>query len=75
MGNIGGIKWNGDIDNEVIFGTLWLDKLYGDDGDDLMYGFEEDDTIVGGLGQNRLFGNGGNDLIMLGTEPNVIGPA
>lgn len=39
----GGIEWTGDADAEYIFGTSWLDILYGGDGDDLLYGFEADD--------------------------------
>ena len=74
IGNPGGIQWNGDVDNELIFGTSWVDLLYGDEGDDLVYGFEENDTIVGGLGQNRLFGDGGDDLIFLGTKATEVGP-
>ena len=32
--NLGGIEWAGDDDNERIFGTSWMDNLFGDDGDD-----------------------------------------
>ena len=69
-----GIQWDGDIDNEVIFGTSWHDLLNGGGGDDLVYGFEGDDVLVGGYGMNRLFGDGGDDLIFLGTEATVVGP-
>ena len=47
LNGIGGLKWTGDADNEYIFGTSWLDKLYGGAGDDVMYGFEEDDLMYG----------------------------
>ena len=50
MGDTGGLQWNGDVDNELIFGTYWLDKLYGDEGDDVVYGLEGDDVIEGGTG-------------------------
>ena len=46
----GGVVWSGDVDNEYIFGTDWLDNLSGGAGNDIMYGFEGDDTIIGGLG-------------------------
>ena len=32
MFEIGGIRWTGDTDNETIFGTDWLDVLYGGGG-------------------------------------------
>ena len=39
----GGVTWEGDNDNEIVFGTSWLDVLRGDFGDDTLYGFEGDD--------------------------------
>ena len=68
-GNFTGIIWNtaGDGDNQILFGTEWMDTLYGGDDEDIIYGFEGDDTIVGGERPDRLFGNGGNDIIWTGT--------
>ena len=45
FGKLGGVQWQGDADNEYIFGTSWLDKLYGSNGHDIIYGFEGDDLI------------------------------
>jgi Ca2+-binding RTX toxin-like protein len=64
---IGGVKWTGDADNEYIFGTSWLDKLYGGAGGDVIYGFENNDVIYGEGGRDRLFGDGGDDLIKTGS--------
>ena len=74
----GGVVWSGDVDNEYIFGTMWMDDLSGGAGNDIMYGFEGDDTIIGGLGTDRLFGSEGNDTIFVGDsvalEPLPGGP-
>ena len=43
VGSIGGVAWDGDFDNEILFGTFWDDILYGDRGEDIIYGFEGDD--------------------------------
>ena len=57
------IVWDGDSDNEYIFGTYWSDMLSGAGGDDILYGFEGDDTIIGGDGADRIFGDAGDDTI------------
>ena len=31
---IGGVTWVGDDDQEKIFGTSWMDNLFGSKGDD-----------------------------------------
>ena len=59
----GGLEWNGDLDNEYIFGTSWADILKGGSGNDLLYGFEDGDEIEGGYGNDRLFGDAGDDLM------------
>ena len=48
VGGIGGIFYQGDADNEVIFGTSWLDELIGGEGNDAFYGFESNDILEGG---------------------------
>ena len=73
-GKVGGLQWTGDADNEYIFGTAWLDKLYGGDGNDIIYGFENDDLIYGEGGVDRLFGDGGDDYIKTG-EAQAVGTA
>ena len=74
VGRNGGYDWSGDGDAELLFGTMWLDQLYGGAGNDLIYGFEGDDTITGGYGEDRLFGGAGDDLIILSGTPTTIGP-
>ena len=64
----GGVTWDGDDDQEYIFGTEWDDMLDGMGGNDLLYGFEGDDTIIGGNGVDRLFGDAGDDLMYLGSN-------
>ena len=71
FGNIGGLKWQGDADNEYIFGTSWLDKLYGGAGDDVIYGLEEDDFIYGNDGVDRIFGDAGDDNLVTGDNDTV----
>ena len=67
-----GVIWEGDADNEIIFGTFWNDFLYGDDGEDVLYGFEGDDRISGGrIGKDRIFGDGGNDILWGGNVSNL----
>ena len=44
------VRWEGDADNEYIFGSSWSDMLEGSAGNDIIYGFEGDDTIFGGDG-------------------------
>ena len=61
---IGGLRWIGDADNEMIFGTAWMDNLIGNEGNDHIYGMEGNDFISGGDGIDRLFGGGGDDRIV-----------
>ena len=51
VGGIAGIRYQGDFDNEVVFGTDWIDKLFGGGGNDTIYGFEGDDNLGGGWGR------------------------
>ena len=67
FGKLGGLNWAGDDDNEIIFGSSWLDRLRGNAGDDEISGFEEDDYIHGGAGDDRLFGDSGDDEIHSGA--------
>ena len=58
---------NGGAD--TIIGLLGFDTIHAGDGDDLVYGDEENetfgdaDTIKGGLGNDTIFGRGGGDSI------------
>ena len=70
-GEITGANWQGDDDNEILFGTMWNDFLQGGGEQDILYGFEGDDTIEGGSGEDRLFGDAGNDTIWTGNAGTV----
>ena len=70
-GEITGANWQGDEDNEILFGTMWDDLLQGGGNQDILYGYEGDDTIEGGYGKDRLFGDKGNDVIWTGTAGTV----
>ena len=72
MASFGGVRWDGDPDNEIIFGTSWNDILIGHGGEDTLYGFEGDDMIEGGNLVNRIFGDAGNDIIWTG-DSNTLG--
>ena len=61
-----GIQWMGDVHREIIFGSEWMDMLYGAGGQDVIYGFEGDDRIGGGNNSDRMFGDAGDDIIWAG---------
>ena len=63
VGGISGIRYQGDFDNEVVFGTDWIDKLFAGGGNDTIYGFEGDDILGGGWGRDAIFGGPGDDII------------
>ena len=79
FGPNGGLQWKGDADEEYIFGTSWLDRLYGGDGEDRMYGFEGDDIIFGdaavpddATSPDVLFGDAGNDRLYGYGENSIL---
>ena len=43
----------------------------GGNGNDLLYGFEDDDEIEGGYGNDRLFGNAGDDLMFASEKADL----
>ena len=65
-GGTDGIRWMGDVHREIIFGSEWIDMLYGEGGQDVIYGFEGDDRIGGGNNSDRIFGDAGDDIIWTG---------
>ncbi len=67
---VGKIAGNGD--NDVIHGSWegasdYLDKLYGDAGDDFIYGHGGDDELTGNAGDDDMHG-GEDDDIMYGND-------
>lgn len=69
---ITGVEWIGDADNEIIFGTSWLDGMFGEEGDDKIMGLEGADYISGGPGVDMLYGGAGNDQIWTGWSPGEL---
>ena len=53
----------GGGDLMAIGGSVPGSYLFGDDGDDVMYGGDYNDTLSGGAGKNILYGNNGNDRL------------
>ena len=60
------------FDVELMLGTSFSDKIYGDDlsntvngngGDDELRGLLGDDLLYGNVGNDQLFGDGGNDQL------------
>jgi len=51
----------------TLTGTPAPDSLTGGDGDDLIYGNEDNDTLTGGNGDDRIFGNDDNDQLIGGA--------
>lgn len=54
--------------DDTITGGLLHDRIYGDDGDDVINGLNGDDTINGGSGSDRIDGGSGDDVIRLHTD-------
>ena len=70
---LGGVEWIGDSDNEMIFGTAWLDSLTGSGGDDEIRGLEGNDYLTGGDGVDKLWGDAGDDEIYTSYGPEESG--
>jgi Ca2+-binding RTX toxin-like protein len=52
----------------TLFGDAGNDTLYGGGGNDTLYGGTGNDTLVGGIGQNQLLGEGGDDSYRAGDQ-------
>ena len=63
FGGLGGVEWIGDDDNENLFGTGWLDEIFGGKGADDIRGLGGDDYITGGDGVDKIWGDAGDDRI------------
>ena len=48
------------------------DYIFGDAGDDILYGYDGDDTLDGGAGNDSLYGEDGNDFLDGGLGFDVI---
>ena len=57
---------------EVIVGTDFNDRLYGDNGASAFYGGDGADRLYGRNGNDTLYGEGGNDIILGGRDIDVL---
>jgi len=48
------------------------DTLYGDEGDDILYGQGGNDTLYGGEGDDHLYGGPGNDTLIGGAGDDIF---
>lgn len=65
----------GGAGNDTITGTNgWYqgDRLFGEQGNDLLSGLDNDDTLVGGSGNDTLIGGEGNDFLVGGDGNDVL---
>lgn len=49
--------------NDTIYGSNFMDFLYGFNGNDKIYGGDDLDFIYGGLGNDKIYGGNGNSFI------------
>ena len=77
----GGLVISGDMTNDTIIGTAFVDNLKGGGGDDVLngqggndnlYGEDGNDTLNGGDGDDYLVGGLGDDLIDGGAGKDLI---
>lgn len=50
--------------DDTIYGSAYIDNLFGGDGNDTIYGNAGDDLIFGGNGNDTSYGGSGNDTIL-----------
>ncbi|KAB1504786.1 calcium-binding protein, partial [Photobacterium damselae subsp. damselae] len=48
------------------------DKIFGDDGDDILYGQSKGDTLVGGQGNDILNGGSGDDILVADQGNDIL---
>ncbi|UKA05070.1 retention module-containing protein [Photobacterium damselae subsp. damselae] len=48
------------------------DKIFGDDGDDILYGQSKGDTLVGGQGNDFLSGGAGDDILVADQGNDIL---
>ncbi|MEL6958202.1 MAG: triacylglycerol lipase [Pseudomonadota bacterium] len=59
-------------DDAYILGSLFDDRLRGQEGGDALEGFAGDDWLKGGAGNDRLIGGDGDDLLEGGSGKDVL---
>ena len=79
--NVTGVTLRAGAGNDIVYGTRFDDKLYGDagndtleggDGDDYLYGGAGNDTLNGGDGSDCLYGQDGDDHLSAEGENNHL---
>ncbi|NES22364.1 MAG: calcium-binding protein [Symploca sp. SIO3E6] len=55
---------NGTADDDILEGTLGIDKIFGFGGDDVLRGNQEQDFLFGGAGNDNLSGGLGRDFLL-----------
>ena len=58
-----GVTLRAGAGNDIVYGTRFNDKLYGDAGDDTLEGGDGDDYLYGGAGNDVLDGGDGTDYL------------
>ena len=58
--------------NDTIYGSNFMDYLYGFNGNDTIYGGDDLDFIKGGLGNDKIYGENGNDFIYGGLGKDIL---
>lgn len=62
----------GDVQNDVLHGTIFNDYIAGNDGNDQLYGHVGNDTLTGGNGMDRLYGGNGEDALSGDAHPDML---
>jgi len=63
---LGDLVLAGDEKNNSIQAGAGNDRIHGNQGDDLLWGYGGDDSIFGGAGQDQLYGLDGDDYLIGG---------
>lgn len=66
------LRIQGAKSNDVLYGTMDRDSIFGGSGDDIIEGFYGEDKLIGNTGHDSLFGGNGTDLLKGGPGNDVI---
>ncbi|MEF8701743.1 MAG: calcium-binding protein [Candidatus Accumulibacter sp. UW26] len=64
--------FNGDADDNTLFGTIDPDSLFGFAGNDDLWGEDGNDSLDGGFGSDRLYGGVGDDTLIGGDGEDAL---
>ena len=68
----GGLSVSGDLTNDLMNGTAFIDNLYGGGGNDTLNGLAGNDNLNGGLGNDILNGGDGDDTLVGGAGDDIL---